>query len=141
MRIALLCVVFAACREAGTIEIGPSDALASCPIPATHVRVYLVPDGDCGRCTCTDNVTCPNSCTKANCFDTCDGDGPCRRPLDALPENGIVFDPPPGEYAAVFVYSNGDGASVSARACQQFKVESDGTQSSTRTATTSCCGI
>jgi len=125
IRIAVLCVILAACRDAGTIEIDLTDALATCE-KGTMVSAELILEGECSRC---------NGC--ADC-DTCEPEDGCIREcelgcnIEDLGDRGIAFDSPsPGSYAAIVRYTNDDNE-ILAVVCSKITVDADGTQSTTR---------
>src|SRR5688572_29404204 len=106
MKRIVVCLLLAACRERGTIEVERNEALAMClaDTRATKVSADFILDGDCGlgesECGYELNScqACEDGCTR-ECVDGC--------LLSELAETGIPFDPPsPGSYAVILRYLN-----------------------------------
>ncbi|MGE0397256.1 MAG: hypothetical protein AB7T06_11090 [Kofleriaceae bacterium] len=133
MRLACAFVLVCACRDAGTIELAPSDALLACE-PGTTVTATIVKNGECSTCDCAGG--CPECATGGECIRRCEGGCDIGDPIE--------LDPPsPGSYAAVLRYRTVNDAGVdvvTSVVCFKFDVDADGTES--RTAVddkTACC--
>jgi hypothetical protein len=121
-----------ACREAGTIELAPSDALLACE-RGTTVYATIVKDGECNSCGCDGG--CP-TCEGSDCIRRCEAGCSVDDPIELDPTS-------PGSYAAVLRYQAVNDAGVeviTAIVCFKFDVDADGTES--RSAVddkTACC--
>ncbi len=136
-RLAWLCVLVVGCREPGTITIRSAELVDRCPGEPTHVIVSLKRDGVC-PCTC-DGCSCDNSDNSDNACVSPTKEGESNQlPITDLRDgDGIVLEPTPGRYAALYEYLQDGYPTVVA--CAEIIVEADGTSSSTAIPVVMCC--